>query len=349
MHAGYQVTIRCLHDTGLAEEEMIDGIKIERIVHTSQSYTKSLAHKIYLLLLFIKRSLRGVKSFDYIHCHDLSTLPIGVWGKLFGKRGVKVIYDSHEYAIEQNRKQKRLKPYLKCLEGFCIRYADGVINVSDSIANEYVRLYGIKKPYVVLNTPPLQEPAPHNKFREKFNIAPDAIIFLYQGGFSPNRGIEMTLEAFAAESDPKKVIVLMGYGALEPMVKQAAEQHQNIFYHEAVSPDILLDYTSSADIGILYYENDCLNHYYCSPNKFFEYTMAGLPVIVSNLYELGRLVRTHENGIVVPEDTAQALGQVVAEITPQDIARMKDNTAAMRQIYNWEEQEKTLLRLYNSI
>lgn len=60
----------------------------------------------------------------------------------------------------------------------------------------------------------------------------------------------------------------------------------NIYSYPAVSPD----YTSSADFGILFYENNCLNHNYCSPNKMFEYLMAEIPVIASNLYEMKRLI-----------------------------------------------------------
>ena len=82
----------------------------------------------------------------------------------------------------------------------------------------------------------------------------------------------------------------MGDGELVKLVKEYAEKTINIFHHPPVSTTFLLDYTASADIGLLLYDNSSLNHKYCMPNKLFEYMMAGLPVLVSNLQEIKKIV-----------------------------------------------------------
>ena len=61
----------------------------------------------------------------------------------------------------------------------------------------------------------------------------------------------------------------------------------------------MLRYTISADVGIHAIKNSCLNHYYCMPNKLFEYAMAGLPVIVSNMKEMRDFVLLNQMGVVV--------------------------------------------------
>ena len=120
------------------------------------------------------------------------------------------------------------------------------------------------------------------------------------------------------------------------------------FYFSAVSPDVLLDYTTSADIGILLYKNTCLNHYYCLPNKFFEYTQAELPVLISDLYEIKNIVEKYKNGIWVEDDITK-LEKAVDKITWDDITNYKKNIPKMKGIYNWEQQEKVLLQIYNNL
>ena len=105
----------------------------------------------------------------------------------------------------------------------------------------------------------------------------------------------------------------MGYGPLQGLVEQSAQEHENIYFHKAVAPDVLLEYTSSADFGILFYENSCLNHYYCSPNKMFEYLMAEIPVIASNLYEMKRLLEENSIGVVAEENTSEGLQKAIEE------------------------------------
>jgi glycosyltransferase involved in cell wall biosynthesis len=141
----------------------------------------------------------------------------------------------------------------------------------------------------------------------------------------------------------------MGYGPLEELVSRASKEYENIYFHNAVSPDVLLNYTSSADFGILFYENNCLNHYYCSPNKMFEYLMAEIPVIVSNLYEMKRLVEDNKIGVVAKENTPQGLEEAILKASKLNKEELQKNIQKVKEIYNWEEQEKVLLDVYKEL
>ena len=187
-----------------------------------------------------------------------------------------------------------------------------------------------------------------NYFQEKFNLASHQMIFLYQGGLSEKRGVEIVLKAFKNLKDPKKIVVFMGNGYLKEMVQSASNHYSNIFHLNAVPINILLDYTSSADVGLILYEINCLNHYYCLPNKFFEYTQAELPMIISNSYEMRMIIDKYKNGLIVEED-AEALKKVIESITWNDIENYKKSIPEMKKIYNWENQEKVLLKAYNSL
>ena len=356
---GYDVKVIALHDgtSSLQEFDDIQGILVHRIKLKTKKWSKN---KLIQQLKYVEFTYKVIKQYkdycDIIHCNDLNTLPIGVILKKISSNNLKIVYDAHEYETERNGIKGFVKRVYKILEKRCIRYADCIITVSDAIANEYVKLYKIDKPALVLNAPPFIEFT--NKadiLRTTFDIAKEQIIFLYQGGLCQGRGIEILLDTFAILNDPnhllygKAVIVFMGNGQLSSLVQKSEKEHNNIFYHPAVSSDILLSYTSSADFGILFYDNSCLNHYYCSPNKMFEYIMAELPVIVSDLYEMKRLVTQNKIGCVAKENTSDGLITAIAEIMNMNYQELKDNIKNIKTIYNWEEQEKILLKIYKEL
>jgi len=352
LRGGYDVQVVALHEEALKEFDSIQNIPVHRIKLKSRYWSKNKFIQLFKYFEFIYKVVRGYKKSDILHCNDLNTLPIGVIIKKFFNKNVKIVYDAHEYEINDTPNESKYKIKIKYyLEKFFIKYADKVITVSDSIANEYVKLYGIEKPALVLNTPLYQKIEKKNIFRETFDIDEDKTIFLYQGGLSTGRGIEILLDAFKLINDDKSVIVFMGYGSLESLVKKYAREYNNVYFHEAVSPDILLNYTSSADFGIsgqVTIEN-CLSYYYSLPNKIFEYLMAELPIIVSDAYEMKKIVELNEIGIVSKENTPNGIKIAVEEAMKLDKEKLKTNIQKLNTIYNWEEQEKVLLKLYREL
>ena len=352
---GYNVKILCFGDDILPQNEIYQDIHVQRMFFSRSSipflpFIKTLK-KIGYLIKFSILSLMYSREVSIIHCHDLHTLPTAVLIKWFSLGKKKIIYDSHEYQTEVGFHVRGvIKKIYQITEKLFIKQADAVITVSDSIADEYQRLYAIKKPHVILNCPPYQDvTSSKNFFREKFSISEDKIIFLYQGGLVSSRGLEKILEVFSQLQGQDKVLVVMGYGPLEDKVKEYATSYPNkIFFHEAVNSQVLLEYTSCADVGVLCYENTCLNHYYCSPNKFFEYTMAGIPIVISDLYEMKKIISTFQNGIVVSDDINELKDQIKA-INQNAIANLRRNISEMKKIYSWEEQEKILYSIYKKI
>jgi len=347
--AGYDVKVVALHEEPLKEFEEVENIPVHRIKLKSRGWSKNKFVQLFKYFEFIYRVIKQYKNSDIYHCNDLNSLPIGVIIKKFFNKDAKIVYDAHEYETERNGLSGIQKTMTKKLENYLIKYVDKTITVSDAIANEYVKLYDISKPELVLNTPPYKNINKKDIFRETLNIQKDKTIFLYKGGLSSGRWIEILLDTFKQINDDKSVIVFMGYGPLEELIISASKKKNNIYFHPAVSPDELLDYTSSADFGILFYENNCLNHYYCSPNKMFEYLMAEIPVIVSNLYEMKRLVEKNNIGVVAKENISEGLREAIERAVLLDKEEIQRNIQKVKEIYNWEEQEKVLLAVYKEL
>ena len=346
---GFEVEVIAHLDKNLKVEEKKENFQVKRFSYLDRKMTKSKIGKLKAYYRYIRESVGYCKNFDIIHCNDINTLPVGVAIKIFFNQNVKIVYDAHEYETEINGLTGVQKKLAQWLERLLIYYADKVITVSDAIANEYVRLYDIPKPVLVLNTPPHQDIGKRNLFRETLGISEEQTIFLYQGGLSKGRGIEVLIDTFRQITDNKSVIVFMGYGPLENLVIDTANKFSNIYFHKAVAPDVLLDYTCSADFGISTIEDTCLSYRYCLPNKMFEYLMAEIPVIVSNLYEMRRLVEEYNVGIVAKENTSSGLKDAIERALELDQNTINNNIQKVKQIYNWEEQENSLLRVYKEL
>jgi glycosyltransferase involved in cell wall biosynthesis len=346
-NGGYDVKVVALFEDGIKEFEIVQNIQVHRVKLVSKNWSKNKFVQLIKYFEFIYRVVKQYKDSDILHCNDLNALPIGVIIKKFFNKDIKIVYDAHEHESYRVGFSNTMQRITQWLERNLIKYADKVITVSDSIANDYEKMYGIEKPALVLNTPFYQEVKKQNIFREEYNIPKENIIFLYQGGLSPQRGI---LEFAEIVKNMKNIsYVVMGYGVLENKIRKLENESNNIFFHPAVSSDILLNYTSSADIGICIEENICRSWDYALPNKMFEYFMAGLPVFVGGLSEMKNFVKNHNVGFIIDDlNNIIKMKETIKEI-------MEDYTSKFQEVdnltkkFNWEEQEKVLLQLYKEI
>nr|WP_277344830.1 glycosyltransferase family 4 protein [Pseudoalteromonas sp. Z1A8] len=344
--SGFDVTVFAMHNIELPIFEKLSYFNVERIQLTTRYWMKFKIIQVLKYLEFLIRAAFKVRGYDFVHCNDLSALPIGVIVKLMSKK-TKVIYDAHEYQTEMNGIHGIEKFIIKIMEKFLIKFTDDVITVSDSISNAYVSLYGIEKPSLILNCPNYNQVSKQNIFREQLGISKEQTIFLYQGALNTGRGIELLIEAFNSLEGSSNVLVIMGYGRLESLVKNAVAKSNNIFFFPAVTPNVLLDHTSSADFGISFIEDSCLSYRYCLPNKMFEYLMAGLPVVVSNLVEMRSFVNENHVGVVADNNTVSGFIHAINDIIKNDYLSMEANVKKARSIYSWENQESVLLNVYN--
>lgn len=348
-NAGYDVMVVALHEDNLKEKEEVNSIPVHRIRLRTRRFPKYLWVQVIKYIEFLLKVVLQFRNCQVVHCNDLNTLPIGFLLKKLSRRKIKVIYDAHEYETEVKGLIGLRKKLAKLIERLLIKHADCVITVSNSIAEAYRKDYGIDKPKLVLNCPPYVQIKKKNIFRKKFNIGSEQTIFLYQGGLVKGRGIEQLLEAFYQIKRDDVVLVLMGYGELENVVKEYAAKSSKIYFQEAVSPQILLEYSSSADIGVSIIEPSCLNYEYCLPNKFFEYSMVGLPILTNNSVEMRKLVEQYNCGETIQSIDTKSIIQGINNIMKKDIKQMSLNALEMAKRYNWEEQEKILLSVYREI
>lgn len=347
---GYSVKVVALYEESLKEYELVENISVHRLKTFKNKSSRNKIVQGFRYLDFYLRFIIKHRKCQFIHCNDLETLPLGGILKIFFNKKLFVIYDAHEYEINHGANPSKFKTnLLYVIEKLFINFADRVMTVSDSIANEYARLYGIEKPTLVLNCPFYQSVSKQDLFRNEFAIHKDQRIFLYQGCLDPGRGIEMLLEVFSKMENDQNVCVFMGYGSLENEIKSKARKYKNIFFKNAVSPNLILEYTASADFGLCFIEPVSISYKYCLPNKLFEYLMAGIPILtVRDLVEVSQVVEAYGVGLVANSYSVDDVRDVIEKMEKYDYDSFASRIQEARKIFTWEVQEKSLLGVYSN-
>lgn len=332
----------------------------ERPKMSALKFFVSTLNKFFSYKSFYSEVISDIKKsnqpIDFIHCHDMNTLQLGY--KLKKKFGKQLIYDSHELFIERD------KPYFtpnwyknlqKKFEKKRIKKADGVITVSNSIADEFVSRYGIKYPVLIYNTPYFVESSQSISIREKLSLSENKKIIMYSGGFTMGRGLEKLVESIQyMPSDFHLVLLGFGKSSFVSMLNNIAEtnnlQNQFSIYGPVPSKQVPL-YLSSADLCISPIQNVALNNYYSCPNKVFEYIQARVPMALSNFPELQRIIDEEKIGVTFdPSNSKNIAESVVGFIQDEkNYKQSKENLDKSAKKYNWENEEKKLIDLYQQI
>jgi glycosyltransferase involved in cell wall biosynthesis len=263
---------------------------------------------------------------DLYIAHDLPMLPAAL--RAGTRKGAPVVYDAHELYPEQNHFPTEKQELCRRVESALIGLADAVITVNESIAGEMVRRYRLcKVPDVILNcTERLEAFDPsrrYHRLREALRLSEDQKIVLYQGGFSVNRNLENLVFSATYIETPHVVIVLMGNGALQLRLEEIAKRRgvygTKVRFLPAVGQDVLLEYTASADVGLIPYPHVDLNTYYCTPNKLFEYIQAELPSLGNDSPELRKVIEGERIGLCRLMNSTQDIACGIDEILGSEV------------------------------
>ena len=283
---------------------------------------------------------------DVYHAHDYSTLRYARFCAWFNKK--PFIYDTHEFWSGIGGSSTR--NIRRFFESFHLSKAYAVISVSHEVSKILAKLYKNPKQVVVSNFPVYRELPSNRKLRDKINVSDNTPIVIYVGAFIPGRGVEPLLAAAKYLKNVK--FVFMGFGMLKDKIINEIEKQEmkNVLIIDAVPSNEVIDWTSSADIGICTFEKIHENYYLTMPNKIGECLMAGIPVVVSDFPEMRKPVINDDVGVVCdPSDPKDIIRAIKELIEPNNYKRKKQNVLKVRKKYSWDNEEKRLIELYKSL
>jgi len=303
-------------------------------------YLKFIWH-IKLKLLTTKASI--------IFAEDIYTLPFVI---IFGKlKRVKIYYDSRElFGYLAGLKDKQFKQlFWKWIEKVFIKKADYVM-VTGSMDGEFLkREYGINNLILLRNLPRYYKPSAKAELHSQLQIDKSKKIILYQGVLLKGRGIEMVFSVLKELSEC--VFVIAGGGEFEKYYQALAEQMNlidQVYFIGKFTQEDLPKVTSSADIGVALVENISTSYYYALPNKLFEYIMAEVPVVVSNLPQMKDVVEKYDVGYAVGFNAMDELVSAFKKLTDSSLHESKkQNCQVASQELNWDNEVTSLLKTLN--
>lgn len=284
--------------------------------------------------------------------NDLPMLPLAV--QLANRCGARLVYDSHELYSEQEFSGREKRRWAE-IEAKYINKCDVVIAVNPSVATELEHRYQISGVKVIYNAERTrQAPLVSRRLHEAFGLPGDKKIVLMQGGLSAGRHLDVLVDAMRYVQNRSVVLVLLGNGLILGSLKKMAKQRGlvgRVYFHPAVPQNELLEFTAAADAGIIPYQATCLNNYYCTPNKLFEFIAAGLPILATDLPEIRKLVYDRTIGLVGDTSTPQKLAGLLDDFFSDEkrFAGWKNSVLKMREYICWEKEEKKLVDIYEDM
>ena len=112
-------------------------------------------------------------------------------------------------------------------------------------------------------------------------------------------------------------LVLVGDGMQKASLQSKVQELQlsNVVFHDPVNKEKLASLMASADIGLQILANIPAFYYGTSPNKFFDYISAGLPVLNNYPGWLAELIKQENCGLTVPPENAVAFADALVYAT----------------------------------
>jgi glycosyltransferase involved in cell wall biosynthesis len=280
--------------------------------------------------------------------NDWTALPVAM--ALKAEFGGQIVYDSHEFAIEEYAQdwawRKYERPIAASIEGHLIKQAKVITAVSSGIVEALRARYQVPVAHeVVINAPPYVPIA--------LRKTGTPIKLLYHGVVAPGRGLELLIEAAAlwtkaltlAIRGPGQTDYLASLNAL--ILKHKVEDR--VMLLPPVAMTNLVEAATQFDVGIMALPGHSQHNRFALPNKVFEYMGAGLALVVSDLPEMAHVIKTTGCGVTLPSDRPSEVAALFDQMTTEQIDGFKQNALLAAKTYNGERSAATLDALYRAI
>lgn len=320
-----------------------EGSRLTRILRDMRAFVTILSHRDAI-----------------VHIHDPELLLIAAIPAFCGSR---IVYDVHEFYSERIASSKWIPHFLRrglagcyeLVERLVLPRCAGVVVVSEEMAPRYERFLPRERIALVRNFP--------NIDGETLRAAAARPHPLAGSPYAIHTGGAMRLRAFhdlvaAAERLRERgsslVIVNLGdvhlgdYANADDLLARAARA--GVVMKGPVDYQEALTWLAHARVGYLPLA-DTENNRRGMPNKLFEYLLFGLPVVVSDIGRVAKIVADTGAGIAVPVDRGSDHGDAMAELHDDDgaHARFAASSAVASERYSFGGEFEALRALYDRI
>lgn len=142
------------------------------------------------------------------------------------------------------------------------------------------------------------------------------LMAVFAGTHGMANGLDAVLDAAAVlkkrgRDDIKLVLIGQGKLKAELQARAAREGLDNVVFHDPVNKTRLAGLMAATDLGLQVLANVPAFYYGTSPNKFFDYIAAGLPVLNNYPGWLAEMIEQHQCGFAVPPEDPAAFAEAL--------------------------------------
>ena len=290
---------------------------------------------------------------DAYHFHDPELIPLGL---LLAARGKTVVYDIHEDALADilhkdyipRRLRRPLTWSVRKLEDAACRRFSGLIAATPTIAK---RFHSINPNTVVVhNFPMLDEIAPTGAL--PWSERPPVVAYI--GSISERRGIREILQALALlpSASPTQMMLAGPFSPEELRTElMRLPGWARVKYLRVLDRPSVANLLSRARLGLLVLRPEP-NFCNAMPIKLFEYMAAGIPVIASDFPLWRQIIGEAGCGLLVDPQDPQAIARAMEYLLSHDAeaeAMGRRGRQAACELYNWNSEERVLLKFYSEL
>ncbi|MEO3926544.1 glycosyltransferase family 4 protein [Micromonosporaceae bacterium B7E4] len=304
---------------------------------------------------------------DLIHAHDFRMLGVAARATIRARaagRPVKMVWDAHEFVPGLNPPPHRAG-WLPAHTGYEREYApfaDAVVTVSEDLADLLQREHKLtERPAVVLNAPNAVVSAEdldptRSDVRTECGLDPGTPLLAYCGNVAPVRGVKVMIEALPQLEGVHVAFVSLPTGRRAP--KYMAELQARAVELGVADRLHVMPYVPPAQVSRFLATADAAvsplhhlpNHEIALSNKFFEFSQARLPVVVSDVRTMANTVRSIGQGEIFPaEDLPGYVRAVRAVLADPERYRAAYDRPGLLESWTWEAQATVLEAVYNRL
>ncbi len=294
--------------------------------------------RLFLFLLTRKR-------IDILVANDLDTLPANFLVSRL--RRIPLVYDSHEYFTEVPEliDRESVKRIWLGIEKRILPKLKFAYTVSHPIAKAYTEQYGVN--FEVIHNYP-KRIARKIDYKIPFNTGGDRLL-IYQGAVNVGRGLELIIEV-VCEMDHVKLLIAGDGDIRRSLEKKVRERkmEEKIFFLGKIPLEQLQSLTLQAHAGISLEEDLGLNYRFALPNKLFDYIQAGIPVLVSSLPEMKKVVEKYKIGMIAEKRDKAYITQMLQILLFDEKQRTswKSGMSKAASDLCWENEEEKVIGIY---
>ncbi|MBU2704606.1 glycosyltransferase family 4 protein [Zooshikella marina] len=347
---GHEVTVVCgsygAASTGLTgdfskgrREGIVDGIKIVEF-DLSYSNEDGFMKRTFLFIKYSYKSISIVfkENYDIVFATStpLTAAIPGIFARWF--RGKKFVFEVRDLWPELPRAMGVISnpivlSLMSFLEWLSYKSAHKCIGLSPGIIEGIIKRGKLSSDVeLVPNGCDLDIFNNNIKPWRPKEVSVDDLVAIYTGTHGIANGLDALINV-ANELKKRKrddiKIILVGQGKLKRILQEKASDLNlnNILFYDSLDKFTLSGLMAGADVGMQILANVPAFYYGTSPNKFFDYIAAGLPVLTNYPGWIADMIIKNKCGFNVPPDDAVAFADVLesAAADKQNLKNMGNN------------------------